>query len=67
MVDNAIGKKIQTRRKELGISQETLAKESKVCRARISAIENGKCDDILVNTLSAIAKALDTTIEFFLA
>ena len=48
------------------MSQEDLAKKSNLSRARISAIENGKCKDILVSTLITIAGALDTNAEFFL-
>ena len=62
-----IGERIKERRKELGIRQETLAETSNVCRAQISAIENGKCENMLVGTLTAIATALDTTAEFFLS
>ena len=65
-MEYTIGKRIKERRKSLKMSQETLAKKSNVCRARISAIENGNCGDILVSTISAIAIALDTTVEFFL-
>ena len=60
-----IGKRIRQRRSELHMSQETLSEKSEVCRATISAIENGKCNDILVGTLTAIASALETTVEFF--
>ena len=65
-MESTIGKRIKERRKSLKMSQEVLAEKSNVCRARISAIENGKCGDILVSTLTAIASALDTTVEFFL-
>ena len=65
-MEYTIGKRIKERRKSLKMSQEVLAEKSNVCRARISAIENGKCGDILVSTLTAIAIALDTTVEFFL-
>ena len=61
-----IGKRIRERRKELGITQDKLATMCNVSRERISFIENGKCNDILVSTLTAIASALGTTIEFFL-
>ena len=66
-MENIIGKKIKERRKALCINQETLAKKSNVSRATISAIENGKCNNVLIGTLTAIASALDTTVEFFLA
>ena len=65
-MEYTIGKRIKERRKSLKMSQEVLAEKSNVCRARISAIENGKRGDILVSTLSAIAGALDTNVEFFL-
>ena len=65
-MEQTIGKRIKERRKELRMSQEVLAEKSNVCRARISAIENGKGENVLVGTLTAIASALDTTVEFFL-
>ena len=65
-MEQSMGKKIRDRRKSMGISQEDLAKKSNLSRARISAIENGRCRDILVSTLTTIATALDTTVEFFL-
>lgn len=65
-MEQSMGKKIRDRRKSMGISQEDLAKKSNLSRARISAIENGRCRDILVSTLTTIASALDTTVEFFL-
>ena len=61
-----IGKRIRERRKELRMSQETLAEKSSVSRMTIISLENGKCDNPLVKTLSDIALALDTTVEFFL-
>lgn len=65
-MEKLIGKRIRERRKELRMRQETLAEKSKVSRATISLIENGKCKSVLVSTLTAIATALDTTVEFFL-
>lgn len=65
-MSESIGDKITNRRKSLKMSQEELAKRSNLSRARISAIENGKCRDVLVSTLTAIASALETNIEFFL-
>ena len=61
-----IGKRIRERRKELGFTQGKLAAMCNVSRERISFIENGKCNDVLVSTLTSIAAALDTTVEFFL-
>ena len=65
-MEQSMGVKIRDRRKSLGMNQEDLAKKSKLSRARISAIENGRCNDILVSTLTTIASALNTTVEFFL-
>ena len=60
-----IGKAIKDRREELRMSQEDLEKASQVSRGTISALENGKCKNMLVGTLLSIAKALDTTIDDF--
>ena len=65
-MEKSFGQKIRDCRKSKKMSQEELAKRSNLRRARISAIENGKCRDILVSTLVTIASALDTTVEFFL-
>ena len=65
-MDNIIGNRIKERRKALDMNQETLAERSNISRARISAIENGKCKNVLVSTLTSIASALDTSVEFFL-
>lgn len=62
-----LGGAIKARREELRMSQEELANLSNVSRATISALENGKCDNVLVGTLVAISKALDTTIDNFFA
>ena len=61
-----IGKRILERRRELNMSQETLAEKSNVCRITISNIENGRCKNLLVRTLVAIATALGTEVEYFL-
>lgn len=66
-METDLGKKIRDRRKELKMSQESLAQKSNISRVTISAIENGKCQNVLVSTLTAIASALDTTVEIFLA
>lgn len=60
-----IGKAIKDRREELRMSQEELEKTSNVSRGTISALENGKCKNMLVGTLLSIAKALDTTVDNF--
>lgn len=60
---DTIGKRIREKRERLGITQEMLSEKSKVSRATISALENGKSEDVLIGTLSAIATALDTQVE----
>ena len=65
-MEQNLGTKIRDRRKSMKMSQEELAKKSNISRARLSAIENGKCRDILVSTLTTIASALDTTVDIFL-
>lgn len=60
-----IGKRIKERREKIGMKQEDLAMKSKVSRGTISALENGKCENVLVGTLASIADALDTTVESF--
>lgn len=65
MAEN-MGEKIKDRRKSMGMSQEELARRCNLSRVRISAIENGKCNDILVSTLTTIASVLGTNVEFFL-
>ena len=58
-----MGNKIRERREELGLTQETLASRSGVSRQTISALENGKYENMLVGTLAAIATALETTVD----
>ena len=66
-MEQSMGQKIRDRRKAMNMSQEDLAKKSNISRARLSAIENGKCRDILVSTLTTIASALGTNAENFLS
>lgn len=56
---------IKERREELGMTQEELAEKSGVSRQTISALELGKANDVLVGTLAAVAKALNTTVDDF--
>ena len=64
-MQNMIGKRIKDRREELGMKQEDLANKSNVSRGTISALENGKYENVLVGTLASIATALDTTVDSF--
>lgn len=63
-----MGYKIREVRKAAKMSQEELAVKSGICRATISALENGDDRNTTSNTLLAIATALNTTIDdiFFL-
>jgi len=54
MVDN----KIKERREELGISQDTLSKESGVSRSIISQLENKTQVNVTVNTMLALSSVL---------
>lgn len=57
-----MGYKIKEARVAKGMSQEELAEKSGICRATISALENGTERYVMSNTLVRLAKALDTTI-----
>lgn len=58
-----IGKSIRSKRKEKGLTQQQLAnKVSKLDRAKISDIENGK-EDFYFFTLLKICEALDLDIK----
>ena len=54
--------KIRIRRKELGLSQEVLAKKCGVSRQTINAIENNKYDPTLSLAFS-LAKELAVTVD----
>lgn len=56
---------LRVRREEMHMTQEDLAKASNVSRQTISALENGKCENVLVGTLMSLSKALDTTVDKF--
>lgn len=66
-MNELVGKRIKERREQLGMKQEDLANKSNVSRGTISALENDKCENVLVGTLAAIANALDTTVDSFFA
>ena len=66
-MEDTIGSIIKKRRKEIKMTQCDLAKASKVARGTISALENGKSDNVLVGTLKAIANTLDIPLDSFFA
>ena len=53
---------IRNRRKELGLSQEELAKKCGVSRQTVNAIENNKYDPTLTLAFS-LAKELQLTVD----
>lgn len=54
--------KIRVKRKELGLSQEELAKKCGVTRQTINAIENNKYDPTLALAFN-LAKELEVTVD----
>ena len=58
-----MGIKIREMREALKMTQEELATKSGVSRQTISALENGKYENVLTGTLAAIATALGTTVD----
>ena len=59
------GQRIKELRKEMHMPQSQLSEASNVSRQTISALENGKCDNVLIGTLISIANVLDTTVDSF--
>lgn len=55
----SVGKAIRAKRLEKGMSQERLAELTEIRKTDISAIENGRRDNLTVKTLAIFAKALD--------
>lgn len=53
-----IGQKILTSRKNLGLTQQTLADRAGVSRYTVIKLENGQVDDIQFKTLTAILSEL---------
>ena len=56
-----IGRRIITRREELGLAQKALAETLGMQPANLSHIENGK-QNVTIRTLCKIAEALDITV-----
>ena len=60
-----IGQRIKELRKQLGLSQESLAYKSEVDRTYVTDVENGR-RNVSVEILDRLIKALDISItEFF--
>ena len=61
------GERIRNRRKELGISADTLAEKIGVSRSTIFRYENGFIGKVNSNKLKPIAEALGTTLVYLMA
>jgi transcriptional regulator with XRE-family HTH domain len=60
-----IGQRIKKLRKDIGLSQESLAYKSEVDRTYVTDVENGR-RNVSVEILERLIKALDVSIaEFF--
>ena len=64
-MDEILARRLKDRRKECNMSQKELVYTSKISRGTISAIENGKADNVKIGTLKSLAKALGTTVDYF--
>lgn len=61
-----IGKRIKERRKELGMSADTLAKHLGKDRSTIYRYEKGDIENMPLDILEPIAKALNTTPQYLM-
>lgn len=58
-----MGYRLKEIREQAKMTQEELERRSGISRQTISAIENNTAKNVLVGTLLALAKALDTTVD----
>lgn len=65
-INKAIGRKIKTKRNEIGFNQEVLASELGISQSALSRMENG-AEDISVIVLLKLSKLLNTHISYFIA
>ena len=66
-MNEIVGSRIKDRREALKMTQADLAIASRVSRGTISALENGRSENVKIGTLKALAETLDTTIDYFFA
>jgi transcriptional regulator with XRE-family HTH domain len=59
-----IGTKIREFRKEVGLTQEELAKKADITRVTLGKLERGEVGNVSVKTLDVILSSLDQEIEF---
>ena len=65
-INKEIGRKIKTKRNEIGFKQEVLASELGISQSALSRMENG-VEDISVIVLLKLSKILNTHISYFIA
>lgn len=58
--------RIRQRRKEIGMSADTLAEKIGVSRSTVFRYENGEIEKLPMNNLVPIARALNTTLEYLM-
>jgi transcriptional regulator with XRE-family HTH domain len=66
LINKEIGRKIKTKRNEIGFKQEVLASELGISQSALSRMENG-VEDISVIVLLKLSKILNTHISYFIA
>jgi transcriptional regulator with XRE-family HTH domain len=59
-----IGTKIRELRKEMGLTQEELAKKADISRVTLGKLERGEVGNISIKTLDLILSSVDHEIEF---
>ena len=65
-MENIVGKRMKSRRKEIGISVEELATKTNKSRATLYRYENGDIENAPYTILEPIAKALQTTPSYLM-
>ena len=63
-IKDKIGQRIKQLRKEIGLSQESLANEAEVDRTYVTDVENGR-RNVSVEILERIIKALNVSFSLF--
>jgi len=59
-------RRLRARREELGLTQEGLSKLAGVHWSTVARIEEGKRSDISASVADALARALQTTVDWFM-
>jgi transcriptional regulator with XRE-family HTH domain len=62
---NEIGERIATRRKELGLTQETVTNKTNISTNQLSNLENNRCVPT-VDTILKLSEVLEVTPDYFL-